>query len=220
MSRVALELVKLYGSLVRSYRQYCGLARGLDIVGDRWALLIVRELLEGPRRYNELLDGLPGIATNLLSERLRGLEHGAVIERREDRRYALTAWGQGLREVVYAFGRWAAPLMARPAGDDAFRGHWLTHPINVLFDGIDRRRPRLTVEVDVGDEPVTIESAAGRVRAIPGRAAAPDLVLSGAPDGIVGLLAGRLDPARAAKRGVTIKGDASKLAKLRPRKAA
>ena len=206
--------------VVRSYGQYCALARGLDVVGDRWSLLIVRELLDGRRRYNELLDGLPGIATNLLTERLRALEAAGVLARPDDREYALTAWGQGLREVVYAFARWAAPVMARPAGSDEFRGSWLTHPINVLFEGVDRRRPRLTVEVDSGDEPMTVESAAGRVRAAPGRPAAPDIVLSGTPDGIVGLLAGRLDPARAAKRGVRIKGDASRIAKLHPRSAA
>ena len=205
---------------MRSYGQYCALARGLDIVGDRWSLLIVRELLDGPRRYNELLDRLRGIATNLLTERLRTLEAAGVVARQDDREYALTPWGQGLREVVYAFARWAAPLMARPAGDDEFRGSWLTHPINVLFEGVDRRRPRLTVEVDIGDEPMTVESSAGRVRAVPGRAAAPDIVLSGAPDGIVGLLAGRLDPGRAARRGVRVRGDASRLAGLRPRPAA
>src|SRR5207248_3976431 len=96
--------------VVRSYRQYCGLARGLDVIGDRWILLIVRELLNGPRRYNELLDGLPGIATNLLADRLRDLVDTGVLERREGQTYALTEWGEGLRDVVFALGRWARPL--------------------------------------------------------------------------------------------------------------
>jgi DNA-binding HxlR family transcriptional regulator len=76
---------------MRSYHQYCSFARGLDIVGDRWILLIVRELLQGPRRYNELLHGLPGIATNLLAERLDDLVEAGVLERRTDHTYALTA---------------------------------------------------------------------------------------------------------------------------------
>jgi DNA-binding HxlR family transcriptional regulator len=204
---------------MRSYRQYCGLAKGLDIVGDRWVLLIVRELLEGPRRYNELLDGLPGIATNLLAERLRTMEASGLLMRSDDHAYALTEWGRGLDDVVYALGRWARPLMVRPAKDDEFRSHWLSHPIHLLYEGVDRGRSRLTVEVNTGDSPMTIESAAGRVRVVPGRPASPDLVLSGPPDGIVGLLGGRLDRAAAAKHGVTVKGDVRKLATLRPRTA-
>ena len=74
---------------MRSYNQYCALARALDVVGERWSLLIVRELLEGPRRFGELLEGLPGIATNLLTERLRSLEEAGVLARRPDGRYAL-----------------------------------------------------------------------------------------------------------------------------------
>jgi DNA-binding HxlR family transcriptional regulator len=205
---------------MRSYNQYCGLARGLDVVGDRWALLIVRELLEGPRRYNELLDGLPGIATNLLAERLRALEEAGVLKRRDDHTYALTEWGLGLHEVVYALGRWARPLMGRMARDDEFRSHWLSHPIHLLYDGVDRSRPRLTVEVNTGKSSMTIESAAGRVKVRPGRATSPDLVLSGPPDGVVGLLGGLLDRAGAAKRGVNVEGDVRKLAKLRPRSTA
>ena len=89
---------------MRSYGQYCALARALDVIGDRWALLIVRELLDGPRRYNELLAGLPGVATNLLAERLRTLESSGVVESSADGRYALTAWRIGLREPIYALG--------------------------------------------------------------------------------------------------------------------
>src|SRR5438105_11089807 len=191
---------------MRSYRQYCSFARGLDVVGDRWILLIVRELLNGPRRYNELLDGLPGIATNLLAERLRDLIDAGVLERRDDQTYALTEWGEGLRDVVYAIGRWARPLMGQMKRDDEFRSHWLVHPIRVLYEGVDARRPRLTVEVDLeNDEPVTIESSGGRVGVVAGRPASPDLVLRGPPDGVIGLLAGKHERAATAK--VTVKGD-------------
>lgn len=203
---------------MRSYRQYCSFARGLDVIGDRWVILIVRELLAGPRRYQELLDGLPGIATNLLADRLRDLVGSGVLERREDRTYALTEWGEGLRDVIRALGRWARPLMGKMERDDEFRSHWLIHPIDALYEGLDKRRPPLTVEVDMGDEPVTIESANGRVRVLPGRPASPDVVLTGPPDGIIGLLAGKHD--RPAVGKVTVKGDARKITKLRPHVAA
>ncbi len=111
---------------VKSYGQYCALARGLDVIGERWSLLIVRELLDGPRRYGKLIEGLPGIATNLLAERLRHLVGAGVIERRKDGGYRLTPWGEQLREPLYALARWSAPVvMSSPVGDDAFRPAWL-----------------------------------------------------------------------------------------------
>jgi DNA-binding HxlR family transcriptional regulator len=200
---------------VRSYHQYCSFARGLDIIGDRWTLLIVRELMYGPRGYNELLGGLPGVATNLLAERLRELTAKGVLQRRADQRYALTTWGEGLRDVVHAIGTWARPLMGQMKADDSFRSHWLVHPIHVLFEGVDRRRPKLTIAIEMGDAPVTVESKSGRIRVLPGRPEAPDLVLSGPADGIIGLLAGLHD--RPAFRKVTVKGDPRRLSKLYPR---
>ena len=211
---MTLEIVKCSLRAMRSYRQYCSFARGLDIVGDRWILLIVRELLQGPRRYNELLHGLPGIATNLLAERLQDLVEAGVLERGTNHTYVLTAWGEGLRDVIHSLGRWARPLMGRMERDDEFRSHWLIHPIHVLYEGVDRRRPRLTVEVDTADAPMTLESANGRVRVVPGRHPSPDVVLSGPPDGIIGLLAGKRDRPAVAK--VTVKGDARKIDSLRP----
>ena len=166
---------------MRSYRQYCGLARGLDLIGDRWVLLIVRELLPGPRRYGELLDGLPGIATNLLAERLRSMEDNGLVTKGDDDRYRLTERGEGLRDVVYAIGRWAYPLMGAMAPDEAFRGHWIAHPIGALFPGEDDTRPELTIEVRCGDESMTVRSSGGRVTVLAGPASAPDLVLTGRP---------------------------------------
>jgi DNA-binding HxlR family transcriptional regulator len=202
---------------VRSYRQYCGLARALDVVGDRWTLLVIRELLEGPRRYAELLDGLPGIATNLLAERLRSLEENGVVAREADGRYLLTPWGEGLHDVVYTLGRWASPLMARPLGDDEFRPHWLRHIVVALFEGVDKRRADVAVELRCGDEPMTLVSSGGRVQLAAGRLDAPDVVLTGRPDAVVGVIAGVLRPAEAAAHGVSVTGDARRLSRLRPR---
>lgn len=200
---------------MKSYNQYCALARGLDVIGDRWTLLIVRELLTGTRRYGDLLEGLPGIATNLLAERLRHLEEHQVVDRDDEGAYRLTEWGQGLAEPLYALVRWAAPLMTEPAGDDAFRSAWLIHPVRAIFDGVDPRRPDMTVEVHTGESPMTIISAGGEIRVQPGPAGSPDLVISGPPDGVVGLLAGVLDKTTAAEHGVTVRGDPRRLARLR-----
>ena len=102
----------------RTYSQFCGLARALDVVGERWTLLIVRNLLLGPLRYSELLRGLPGITTNLLAKRLREMEDAALIERIEGpgvgSAYRLTAHGAALEPAVHALGRWGWKHMSTP----------------------------------------------------------------------------------------------------------
>ncbi|MDN3461157.1 helix-turn-helix domain-containing protein, partial [Rhodococcus sp. APC 3903] len=115
----------------RDYGQYCGLARALDVIGDRWNLLIVRQLLLGPARYGDLREALSGIATNLLAGRLRDLETAGVLERRlsEDGNaitYALTPWGAELREPINGLIRWSTPLMIRGPEDDEFRPEWMS----------------------------------------------------------------------------------------------
>ena len=140
----------------RSYGQYCGLARALDVVGDRWNLLIVRQLLMAPARYRELLDGLPGVATNLLADRLRDLETAGVIERRLAEEgnaivYALTPWGAELREPIESLIRWSTPLMARGPGGDHFRAEWLVLPLSALLTGKAAARRSSTVGIAVDD---------------------------------------------------------------------
>jgi DNA-binding HxlR family transcriptional regulator len=201
---------------MRSYRQYCALARGLDVIGDRWVLLIVRELLLGPRRYGELADGLPGVASNLLAERLRSMQAVGVVAKTADGHYELTVWGEGLRDVVDAIGRWASPLMGQVADGDTFRGHWIAYPVASLFPDTDPSRPELTIEMRCADQSVTVRSAKGRVSVHPGPAHAPDLVLTGPPDVTVGLLARHLDPTEAKARGVAVTGDVRLLRRLRP----
>lgn len=124
----------------RDYGQYCGLARALDVVGDRWNLLIVRDLLIGPARFGELREGLSGIATNLLTERLRDLEAADVVERRLSDganaiTYALTPWGAQLREPINALVRWSTPLMIRGPEGDEFRPDGLLVALPALFSG-------------------------------------------------------------------------------------
>jgi DNA-binding HxlR family transcriptional regulator len=200
---------------VKSYAQYCAVAKALDIVGDRWTLLVVRELLVGPCRYRDLLDGLPGIATNLLADRLRHLEASGVVAKDVEDRYVLTPWGERLAEPVFALARWASPLMSTRKEGEAFRTHWMAGPIGVIFGGVDPNRPPLVVELRTDGSTVTMESKGGTVRTRPGPAGAPDLVISGPPEVIISVLVGRLDKKEAAKQGVHVIGDLRRLARLR-----
>ncbi len=144
----------------RDYGQYCGLARALDVVGDRWNLLIVRELLIGPARFGELRDGLAGIATNLLTDRLRNLEAAGVIERRisDDANaitYSLTTWGAQLREPINALIRWSTPLMIRGPEADEFRPDGLLVALPALFSG--RMPTDHSVAVGITVDGVTVQ---------------------------------------------------------------
>jgi DNA-binding HxlR family transcriptional regulator len=202
---------------MRSYEQYCALAKALDVVGDRWSPLIVRELLLRPCRYGELQDGLPGIASNLLVDRLRSLEENNVVTRDEQGRYVLTDWGQRLATPVGELIRWAAPLMSSQSKTETFRSRWLEIPLALMFGGIDPSRPQAEIEIRTGDEAVTLVSNAGEVSVRSGTANAPDVVISGPPDAIIGLLAGRLDKAAAVEQGVSILGDFRQIGRLRDR---
>jgi DNA-binding HxlR family transcriptional regulator len=115
----------------RRYGQYCAIAKALDALGDRWALLIVRELLFGALRYSELQAALPGIATDMLATRLRELEAAGVISRGPDaRRYELTPRGLELRPVLEAVAVWGLGELSERSRDDAFDPKWLAFPIS------------------------------------------------------------------------------------------
>jgi len=202
---------------MRSYKHFCGLARALDVVGERWTLLIVRELLEGHKGYNQLLAGLPGIATNLLAERLRTLQEVGVVAQTDDGRYELTPWGSGLREAVYALGRWAGPLMAEPRGEDHFQLSWLHHMVIARFDGHDPNRADMTVELCTEGEVFTLEASDGYVQLNEGRTPEPDIILIGPTEPVVAFLLGRIDRTAATSAGVSVRGPANRLLKLRPR---
>lgn len=192
----------------RSYGQFCALARALDVVGERWTLLIVRELLPGPMRYTELRTSLARIATNLLAERLRALEANGIVERRlEDAGvvYALTPWGAGLREPMEALGRWGVPLLMTGRNDDAFQPRWLALALPALLRGVTATPPvELGLETDGllmvlrvdGDGPgVTVR-----------RDPRPDTVLTAEPEVVVGLAAGGLTVDQALAAG-DLRGD-------------
>jgi DNA-binding HxlR family transcriptional regulator len=209
---------------MRSYNQLCGLAKALDVIGDRWSLLIVRELLlrEDGARYTDLRDGLPGIATNLLAKRLRALEDAGIVERQDapppvaTTLFRLTERGRDLREAIHALGRWGSPLLAEASGDETFLSHWLALPLEIYAsDHAPAERPG-TIEVRAGGDPLLVEVGRGEVRARPGSDEDADMQLTAAPKVIVGLFAGRLTFAEAKEHGLESVGDAAVLARVQP----
>lgn len=208
---------------MRSYGQYCSIAKALDVVGDRWTLLIIRELaIRGACRYTDLKNGLPGIATNLLSDRIRELESAGLI-RREDAPppiaatlFHLTEAGVDLRPVLEAIGRWGVRYMAEPADGDEFQGQWFAFPVTFFLHDRDPGGPPVSVELRAADDPVVIEVSGGSAWLRLGTAAAPDLVLQGEPRLILALFSGHLTAAEAADLGLRISGDASVLRRVLP----
>jgi DNA-binding HxlR family transcriptional regulator len=214
-----------YTGAMRSYGQFCALAKALDVLGDRWTLLIVRELmLAGPSRYTDLRNGLPGIATNLLSDRLRELEAAGVVEREQapppvaTTLFSLTPRGQALRPVLDELGNWGVPFMVDgPSPGDAFRGRWLAWPAERFLTDSEPGRAPVSIELRAGEDPVVVETVDGGVRARPAEPGdEPDTTLSGSPHAILGLLSGQIGPAEARRNGLRIEGDESVLARLRP----
>jgi DNA-binding HxlR family transcriptional regulator len=208
---------------VRSYGQYCSIAKALDVVGDRWSLLIIRELLiRDGLRYTDLKAGLPGIATNLLADRIRDLESAGLI-RREDAPppvattlFHLTETGAELLPVLNAIGRWGIRFMIDPADDDVFRGEWFAFPVSLFLHDRDPGGRPASIELRAASSPVVVEISDGSVQMRLGTAAAPDLVLEGEPRLILGMFTGIITATEAADLGLGISGDAGLLDRILP----
>ncbi len=200
---------------MRSYGQYCGLARSLELVGDRWNLLIVRQLLLAPARYRDLIDGLPGIATNLLADRLRELESAGVIERRlagegSVVEYALTPWGAELRQPIESLIRWSTPLMVRGPEGDSFRPEWLALAVPALLDTRVKVRTSATVGLEIGDPPFQLRATRSGFEVVPQDGRALDATVRAEPAYVLALAAGALSLGDARALGVVrIEGDES-----------
>jgi DNA-binding HxlR family transcriptional regulator len=199
---------------MRSYDEYCAIAKSLDVVGDRWTLLIVRELaLRGACRYTDLRNGLPGIASNLLAERLRELERAGVVAREDapppiaTTLFRLTPRGEELRPVLDDLFRWGLPLMSEQKPEDAVRSHWLAGALEAMLTDGRPDGPPVSVELHAGEQPIVIETRNGTIHTRLGRADSPDATLTGPPKPIMGLLLGLLGPADAKANGVDYQGD-------------
>jgi len=211
---------------MRSYGQYCALAKALDVIGDRWTLLIVRELMTRKRaRYTDLRAGLPGIASNLLSERLRQLEDADIVTREDapapiaTTLYRLTPRGESLRTVIRELGRWGVPLLASARDSDEVRGHWIGLPAEIYLTDGEPRKPPVTLEVRAGDEPVTLMTASGKIESRMGTVPHPDAVLTGPGREVAAVLLGGASLAAARKRGLRYTGDPKVLERIRTRQS-
>jgi DNA-binding HxlR family transcriptional regulator len=193
--------------VVKRYEQYCPMAHALDLVGDRWALLVIRELMHGPKRYTDLVDHLPGIGTNILAARLRDLEGHGVVTRRTlpppaaSKVYELTDYGRELRPAMRELALWGARSLGPPTDKDELFAGWLANAMDIVMAPLAppgrfefRASPEIAALVD------------GEVLA--GPIDDPDVVVEGDPEGIYSLFVDRcLDR-------VTIRGDLALLEAL------
>ncbi|HWM14474.1 MAG TPA: helix-turn-helix domain-containing protein [Gaiellaceae bacterium] len=191
----------------KRYEQYCPVAHALDLVGERWALLVVRELLHGPKRYTDLAEHLPGIGTNVLASRLRDLEAGGIVAKRRlpppaaSQVYELTEYGRGLRDAIRELALWGARSLGPPTVDDELFDGWLENAVDTVLAPI---APPGRFEFRVGDEVASLVD--GEAQA--GPADDPDVVVEGDPDGVYYMFIDRrLDC-------VTVSGDRALLERL------
>jgi DNA-binding HxlR family transcriptional regulator len=152
--------------MAKRYDQYCAIAHALELVGERWSLLIVRELLTGPKRYTDLSGSLPRIGTNVLAARLKDLEAGGILTKRRlppptpAQVYELTPYGESLRPVMRELALWGIRSLGAPEDDDEFAPGWLQGALDTVFapmasDG--------SFEFRVGDEVASLVDGAARV---------------------------------------------------------
>jgi len=212
----------------RSYGQYCGVTKAVELIGERWALLIVRDLLVGPRRYTDLKQGLPKIPTNILSTRLKELQEGGVVRRVPlvncGLVYELTPYGRELEPVVLALGRWGFQQMGEPEPGDVVTADSLTMALRTAFQpDAAGALPAADYELHVGDVTLRVQVDGRDLRItqlappappIGGRLpeGEPELVFAAGP-GIRRVISGELTPADAIDQDVlaVVSGDGSLL---------
>ena len=163
------------------YGQYCGLAKALDLVGERWTLLIIRELSFGPRRFSDLVEGLRGVSTAVLTERLNRLEHERVIIRRTlpppaaSKVYALTEDGQDLARAMVPLAAWGVRILAanRRKRTEAFRPAWGFLFLRETFDASSARDVHDVYEIHIDDSVISVIVDDGEMHVIEGRSGRP-----------------------------------------------
>jgi DNA-binding HxlR family transcriptional regulator/putative sterol carrier protein len=200
---------------VKSYQQFCPIARALDLVGERWTLLIVRELLWGPKRYTDLQGGLPGIGPNVLADRLRTLESAGLIEKRRleppaaSTVYELTARGAALRSVLMGLFEWGVGLIAAANDDDVIRAsYWLPAIEASLQNASIDPECDDVYEFRIGDERITVQVARGEAHARQGSATSPDLVIHTDQETFAALGGRLISPEQAIAAGtLSVEGD-------------
>jgi DNA-binding HxlR family transcriptional regulator len=201
--------------MTKRFEQYCPVAHALCLVGDRWALLIVRDLLHGTqKRYTDLLEGLPGIGTNILARRLRDLETAGLVRKRRlpppaaSTVYELTEYGAELEEVFYALARWGARSLGPPGPEDELYAEWGINAFRALFVPEAARGLTETYVLRVDGEPFSAHVEGGRVHATVGAVDDADVAIDVDMGTFFRLTGGDLTTAEALEQGlVTFEGD-------------
>jgi DNA-binding HxlR family transcriptional regulator len=184
----------------RRYDQYCPVCHALELVGERWSLVIVRELLKGPKRYTDLIEGMPGVGTNILAARLRDLEAGGIVHKRKlpppaaSTVYELTEYGRELEEPLYALARWGARSLPPPAKGEDFDPDWGLNAFAALLDPERARGLTETYVVRVADDVYTVQLEDSTVHVEIGATDDADLDFTTDRETFFGLASGELDP--------------------------
>lgn len=204
------------------YHQFCALARALDVAGDRWTLLVVRELVPGPRRFTDLLDGLPGVSRNLLTDRLRDLEGEGIVARQElpppaaRQVYALTDDGRDLAAAVGPLIAWGARRMGDRGPADSFHPRWAAVAMSALADRQAANGVRETYQFVVGPWAFHFVVDDGTVEVRDGQADHPAVTWATDEETWSQIAAGTLTSSAAIDKGtLTVEGDAQAANRLR-----
>jgi DNA-binding HxlR family transcriptional regulator len=180
----------------RTYNQYCGVARALDLVGERWALLVVRELTLGGKRFTDLREGLPGIGTNVLATRLRQLEADGIVQKLRlappaaTTVYVLTDYGQRVVPAMLALGRWGAESIGERSPEQSLRSEWFAVALRAFFVPEAALEVEATIELVLPDGPFRVLIDHGTLRVAAGAAVDWDLRLSADVESLIGYLSG------------------------------
>jgi DNA-binding HxlR family transcriptional regulator len=205
------------------YAQLCPVARAAELLGERWTLPVIRELLVGPQRFSDLRRRLPGVSSSVLTQRLQRLEMRDIISRRElpppaaSTVFELTPLGEGLREAVLALARWGMALMEHSRPDDHYEPSWISLAFEVLASPEASRGRRYEIRLPDGDAETVVCIAGGPdgtqlVRDAPGLAGPADTTISGDSTTLLALITRQLDPAAAIEDGrVKAEGGAATL---------
>ncbi len=193
--------------MAKPFDQYCPIAHALSLVGERWSLLVVRELLKGPKRYTDLAAGLPGIGTNILAARLRTLEDGGVVRKRKlpppaaSTVYELTEYGEGLDEVMYAMARWGIRTLGPPGAGDDLDHAWGLNAFPAMFDPEAARGLTATYTARVDDDVFAVSVDDGCLRVEAGAAERADVEMATDMETFYALASGEVDPREALADG-------------------
>lgn len=205
----------------KSYDQFCGLARSLDVIGERWTLLVIRELFFGPRRFVDVLEALPGIGSNTLTTRLRSLEEDGLITRETlpppaaSTVYRLTEAGQELEPVVIALGRWGMRRMEAGNVGNVFRPEWMLFGLKALVEPNGGDLPDCDYQFRIDGSPILLRVREGKVDVTATVSPSPDVTLETDVATIKEIGMGTLTPMQAVEAGrIQAEGDLEMLGPL------